>query len=303
MRIRALASSLPLALVLGCGASSAGGASHPDSSGREPIRFQRHVAVGTHWIDVAQHRERSTQVTSVGGSVVATEEETTAIDLEARITVLAAGADGDPSRLRVEVRSFAATRSSGAPSPTLPPVLLVERGEPGSIVGEGGEAFDEETLDLLRDVLPTTHGARGPGDRIFGSETPRAPGESWPLDAAEIAGSMSADTFRVRPENVTGSTTFVERATVSGTECLVLRAQMDFADVEMLGMPEGVEVRAASMRFAAEGAMPRDQGIPMLRDVIDFTVHTEIVATPPDQAPMLLVIDAVEQTMHARTID
>lgn len=298
MKARALLLAIPL--VTACGGGAADTHSSTSASGGHPIHLARQLPVGYAWGELAQFASTQRQTISAGGAVVQDTTTNSAIELAGDYSVLALGADGQPSRLRLAVDHVLVDSGSGAVAAMLPPVIVIERGDPGTIAGENGEAIAADTIELLRRVVPE-RSRPVDDDAVFGTREPQQVGASWPLDSQGAARGLAALHLTVDPSNVGGSTTLVTAGTEGGIDVLGLRTEIIATHIGFPGLPPGSVERRADVRAATEMVLPVDPGIVSLREADESAIDIEV--TVPADGGGTATVDVVihEQVLHTRT--
>jgi hypothetical protein len=292
---------LPISALLflaACGGGAA--ATQPVPSGEtHPIHLSRTLPVGYAWGEVTQFGLSQHETVSASGTVLRNTTTTTRIELAGEYAVVALGLDGQPSRLRLAVDHMAADTGSGAAVVQLPGVVVIDRGEPGEIRGENGEAIAAETIALLRHVVPD-HVRPVDDDAVFGTTQPQAIGATWPLDPRGAAHGLGAMQLTVDPGNVSGGTTLVTAGNESGIDVLGLRTVITATHVGFPGLPPGSHEERADVRAAIDIILPVDTAVVPLREAEESAVDIRVVV-PTEGGQATVDVEIRQQALHVRT--
>lgn len=298
MRTSLLVLSSVVLSACGGGAASAHTAITPD--GTYEVHLTRHVPVGLAWSEVTHFVMSQHQTVRVGGTPVEDATTNSTVDLSADYTLLENDANGQPLRMRIEVRELTIDAGEGPTSPTIPSVLLVVRGAPGTITGENGEPIDAATLAHLHHVIPARSHPTD-DDLVFGTRTPQAVGASWPIDAGGAARGLGEVGLTVQPANVGGSTTLVSATTEGGVDALTLRSRITASHVGVPNLPPGSVEQHADLEASVEFVLPLDTSLPPLRDIQRSAVDLEVAMVTPGGPGIVNVVIHEEET-HQRTL-
>jgi hypothetical protein len=291
--------SLALCVLTACGGGAA--STQTSSPGGHPIHLARHLPVGYAWGETVQFSSTQRETVSAGGTVVRDTTTTSAVDLAGDYSVLSLDAGGQPRRLRLAIDHMTIDSGTGPHAAPVPGVIVIERGDPGSIVGENGEAIAEDTVALLHHVVPE-HARPVDDDAVFGTRQPQVMGATWPLDANGAAHGLAALQLTVDPSNVSGGTTLVSVGNESGIDVLVLRTVIHATHIGFPGLPPGSSERRADVQATVDVALPRDVGIVPLHETEESTVDIE-VEVPTDSGVRAVVDVTMRETVtHVRTL-
>lgn len=299
MHVRTWALSFSLLAACGGGAADAHGTGGAD--GTYAIQLARHVPVGFSWGEVTHFASQQRTLVHVGEAIAEDSTVSTTIEMGGDYTVVSVRPTGEVGSLRFTVDHLTVDSGQGAISPTVPAVLIIERGEPGTITSEGGEAIEPALLALLRDVTPV----RSPPDEadddtVFGTSVAQSVSASWPIDSAGAAHSLAALGLQVAPSNVGGSTTLVSVGNEAGHDILQLRTMIRASHIGLPGLPPGSVEQHADVEAILDVALPRDLTLPPLHETTRSTVDIQVAITTPS-GPGMVDVDIREEESHART--
>jgi hypothetical protein len=294
-----------IALALACVLAACGGAptateTTPPPAGGHPIHLSRTLPVGYTWGELTQFVSQQHETVSAGGSVVRDTTTNLAIELAGDYSVVALGPDGQPIRLRLAVDHMAVDTGAGPAIAQLPGAIVIERGEPGSIVGENGEAIAEDTIALLRRVVPD-HARPVDDDAVFGTRQPQAVGATWPLDPQGAARGLAVLHLTVDPSNVAGGTTLVTANDEGGIDVLGLRTQIRATHIGFPGLPPGSVEQRADVEAVIEIVLPVDTRIVPLREAEESAINIQVLVPTDGGAQATVDVAIHEEAIHVRT--
>ncbi|MFK7988028.1 MAG: hypothetical protein AB8I08_18555 [Sandaracinaceae bacterium] len=292
-----------------CGALSACGA--PAASSSTPaaptmevedghtIQLTRPAAVGDRFQERGLFTRRRQQRVTVDGQAV--EEETTEQVLEMALStqVMEVNARG-AAMVTVHTVERAVLRDANGESQVVPvgSVIRVRRvvrsgsGEEGSIELVDG-TLSEEALDVLDMAFSTTVSPTGDDD-VFGTDTPRQVGDSWPIDTGRAAQDLNKiPSITIAEGQVTGQTQLQSVEEVRGVRCLIVRGEMRAEGFDLSNLPEGSEVTTSQMDIVMIGALPLDTEIHRLAEATEMRMHVrvELPAAEGRSAQMEMVVE------------
>lgn len=238
-------------------ASQARGSKSPVA--RFPIQLERGAPKGARFLLTSEARIFRSE------SVVEGEEEVQSegsgegeVKLTAIATVHGVNGEGGITQAEYEVWTFSGS-IDGASVAQIPAgsVLRTEKTEEGTrITLDDGELTPRQLL-LLVQVLETAQEDQPGDDDIFGTEEPRAVGETWPVNADQAVKAFSANGTKLSAEAVSGGSRLVERRQVAGVDCLHIEGRLDVSLLEPPGIDETLFVNAR-MALEFTGDYPED---------------------------------------------
>lgn len=250
--------------------------------------LQHHVVV--HAVD-----ERRT-TTLVGGRAVRTDAGKTTLDLEGEVDVIGKDSANRP-RLKVLVTGSSCTVDD-KPVDGLPKglVVIAEYGKEHSVFSRpDGTALDEGLQKYLRMAFTISENMND-DDLAFGTRERKKVGDTWGINQAWAASSLSQQGLRVAPEAISGTVQLKEILKDQGVDCMKVAIAMDIREFSGLPLPPGFRVTKAIFDCQMEGLFP----VEVTKDPHQSSeaLNGEFLATgkvPTEQGP-------VEVTIMARMI-
>lgn len=201
---------------------------------------------------------------AAGGNVLEDKDESWKATLEATQTTVKVGEDGDATELTIEVHASSVT-STGKKGELLPPgtvlkAVVDEDGEEEYTVK--GEPVEEETKGILDILIDLSDGEKTKGDenKAFGVDQPRAPGDEWDIQPAELLATLPADMpFVFDPATTKGKMKFVELTGEGDGKTALIQGQVEMAIKGMQGMPPEARLAGSSLTVALDGLFPLDK--------------------------------------------
>lgn len=139
----------------------------------------------------------------------------------------------------------------------------------------------------------------GPSDdQIFGSSKARAIGESWSINNALAAKSLTKAKVTVQAKNLKGKTSFVGLSTIQGQRCVELRGKIDINALNV-GLPPMFTHRKGRAEVSLTGHFPVDLTIPVLRLKRSMLMTFHASGHPQPGTPMVQVKLRMENNVSA----
>lgn len=202
---------------------------------------QTHVAEG-----------RELRVVRANGAVAERTEQRTHVEFNAVGEVLAVNSTSKPSRVRYTVERFEATNGERVTA-TLAAGALVEVtfGEDAehSTVTVGSEPASEPIKKALNDAINLSVSDENE-DSVFGTQTPRAVGASWPANIEPLRRHMADGPLEIPAEGMQATVTLtgvVQRE--SGGPFLDVRGAVDIPNARLRQMPPGFTSMTLAMQM------------------------------------------------------
>jgi hypothetical protein len=286
---------LAACLVVGCGGAAAA-PRMADATTRYPIHLSRSYVVGQRWGEETRYEENGQRLFRDGaGAVIQDVRTRRVIELSGEYTVLSL----DPTRLRLSIARYTVDTGEGPTRPAVPAVVVLDRTGSGSIATEHGEPLDPSLVALLRPVVPLAHLGVSDDD-AFGTEEPHAVGESWPLDAADVARGIRNAGLIVEETSVGGDTTLVGIDAIEGQGVLVLRTVLSAHDFRLADLPAGSAMRRADALLRMDISLPTDVTQQALRESAQTGIDIQMEITG-QAGPQLLDGSFQQQMTRTRT--
>jgi len=169
----------------------------------------------------------------------------------------------------------------------------------GTITLRGGELTEEQIKRI--DLVVSTTVSPVDDDELFGSEEPRAIGDTWAVDSNLAARDLSKiENLTFAADNVEGGTTFTALETVDDVPCQRLEATMRAQGFELTGLPEGATPQDASLELQMSGALPLDTSIPRLRS--DEAMRMQMTFHVPTEDGRTAVMTVDNQRVTTREV-
>jgi hypothetical protein len=182
------------------------------------------------------------------------------LDFEADVEIEAVDEHGQPTLSRATIARARWSDAEGDRELFRPGTVIhvtaLAAPDQGSLSSDTGPLPERE--DSLLRLLFTTQVGGAHEDDIYRTRAPRRIGERWEIDTALAAGEAPAH-IRLRPEQMSGEMTFVDREQVGGAPCLHVLAEVRAEGFELAGLP--VTTDRASMETLHESWLPTDGGL------------------------------------------
>ncbi len=268
------------------------------------VRVVRPMKVGSLFSYAALGATREHTLVSWAGSTVDEVKKAYQCELAATAEVLAVDDEGIPTRTLYRVH-----RCKGRDE-KLNAVDLVPKDTEIEVFADalglhfriGGQPITQELHEALSLVLAKPV----PDDNLlFGSEEPRAPGDSWPVDSAVAAKRFAENGLTVDPARLGAKVTFTKLAppapggAAKTGDCMVLAVEMKAPDAGP-ELPEGFQIRSGSLDVTLGGSFPLDPALPPLDEESEFLLQTEGYGVA-DGAPLDLHLE-ISRTFRARRV-
>jgi hypothetical protein len=183
-------------------------------------------------------------------------QEEISVEFEAMAEVLDVDTSGEPVRLALTVSKFTKAEN-GATSELLKSgsVVLVDGGAQAPASLKGGQISDE-----ARSAFNVIYSPHKPGaatdDDVFGTNEPKAFGESWPINAELASEDLKKSGIQISPEHLKGKTELVSKDRVGEADCLKVRAELMASGVAMKDLPAGATLDEGTMQATFDGCVP-----------------------------------------------
>ncbi|RLB50421.1 MAG: hypothetical protein DRJ42_18895 [Deltaproteobacteria bacterium] len=142
-----------------------------------------------------------------------------------------------------------------------------------------GAAPDAAAMERLHLAFPLERPGSALGDELFGTDTPRAPGETWALHENDVVEDLGDDGYTVTETNLEGETRFVEVSPCGDTECIVLEAAFAAEQAVVAQEWQMAEFEAGRIEALVRIRLPVDAARPvyseeaMLRGLFAVELH------------------------------
>jgi hypothetical protein len=259
---------LPLLAALACGGTQSTDVDEPDDVGEDganPVRVHRPFQTGQRFgVVVDAHQILEVMVEGAEQEVAGLSEELR-LHLEGEVTVHEVDDEGRAASATLEVQSFTDPESGGEIMPA-GTTIVAERGEEGLAVGiPDGEISEDQGL-LLDLAFPLQRPGSPLGDELFGTDTPRQAGDSWPIDAVFVAEDMNDDGFSVSETDVTGEVRLVDLHNCSVGRCMQLEAQVHATEAAIAELGDEAEFEEGQLDAVVRLEVPVDDTKPVLME-------------------------------------
>lgn len=183
------------------------------------------------------------------------------VSLAGVVTIREVDADGRAVSALMDVERFTAAAKS---EPLVPPGTKIDfvrgRGQFSAMVN--GEPRPD-LLELLRLAFPLQRPGSPLGDQLFGSQEPRAIGDSWAFSKNNVAQNLLEDGYRVSETDLSGDTRLTGKTTVNGIECLELSSTVH---ADQAAMSEAGDVKGTGtgkLDSTVKMVVPVDPKLPL----------------------------------------
>lgn len=281
------------ALALGLGLSAFGGPlscaarqatmTTPAAADTFEVRLHRPATVGRRGrVTVDGEKHQSTRI-HANGRDLPDRREDLQVHFRAVERVVSLGPTGDWLEAQFTVERLE-TEDAQGPHALLRPgqTVTVVRGAHSrearvTVDGQSVEAPVREALGVV--LLMGTGSVTD--DEIFGTSQRQAPGASWPVNS-EVAQRDLARSADVTA-TITGQTRLHGRASVQGTDCLDLSAEMNGRVTALGNLPPSSVVRVGTFHATMRGMFPLDATARSLSGTNGMTMNL-VVDLPPNAA-------------------
>jgi len=275
--------------LVACGGAQEPAASSPQHASEPAASLARVIPVGARWTEHAHHEHAHHGSESIGDRVLGSDDSHATVDLVGVYTVLALGADAQPSRLSLAVQQLTVDLSEGAgtdgpESITLSNTVVFERQSDRTFTFVPESLDDSVDVGVLEIALHMVGplAEQGPWQNpSFDVTEGVVPGSSWAIDVtptiARIRSDMGLD---VVASAIDGRWTLSDAGEAEWT----LEATESASSVALLDAPPGATVRDASIAITRELTIPRDGTRPNTRDALRATSTVHVDIPTPDGA-------------------
>ncbi len=248
----------------------------PDATTAHPVALHRRAEVGQSSRETGVQTRRQYQRVLVGSRVVREETNESTLDFDISSVVLAVTEGGHAQLIEATIHR-AHLRTNNGTSEVVPSGTVVRISRvPSSNSGEGtitGVDFtvSEEAADILDRVLSMSYSEHATDDVVFGSQTPRTIGETWPANhtkALQMLGSIPAISLDPNA-TVQGSTQLLRSLSVDGVPSLEFQYSLEAAGITLNGFPPGSEFLRSTFAVSARRSVPADPTLPEFGDLHD----------------------------------
>jgi hypothetical protein len=260
---------------------------------RHRIVLHRPHAVGDRAEGTFRARSDTSQSVTVDGQTVDNEVEAIDITLVAEMVIREVNAQGKATRTELTVRQC--TSDTFASHELLPQgsVIVVTAAPPpaaGAITLVGGTLTEEQEERL--DLVLSTSVSQINDDDVFGSDEPRAVGESWSIDSELAARALSKiDKLTFTADALSGGTLFTGIDTVDGVPCQRVEATMRAQRFDLSGLPESAVVESASVEMQMNAALPVDTSMHRLRSEEGMRMQMTVRFPTDDGRTAIMTVD------------
>ncbi len=221
-----------------------------------------------------------------GKKLIANKGRRAHVEVQAKLKVLSVTPQGKQQDTKYTIERFVVQGPKG-PEEVLPPgaTLTVRRqmGRDGTAVASTGPLSPDKlkAVDLVfsRRVSKTTD------EQAFGTADPKAPGESWPINAELLSRDMKDLGILFEPGAVQGSSTLLSL----GSSNYEVVTRFSAAPIDLAQMPAGTQVTDARLEAHVQATFPRDPQRPPLKTAMTMgmTIRAEV---PSASGPTTLIM-------------
>ena len=290
----ALGLLLPHLFLIACGGTPRGPVAGEEAGRKYPIVLNRDEEPGKAYHVRLEEESTKTLVARLQERIVKEENETETFTFVGTRKKLSAG-KRQPTEYVVE----ALTRTSGSQKEALLPAGTTIRATHSAGAWHytvDGQPLPEDIHAILSSLMggKTSDDEKGTDDAIFGSKEPRAVGERWSVNVAELP---VEEEFELDPEGASGSTRVAALRNVDGTECLEIEAELSFPKVRFKALSADAKVHSSAMSARFLGLYPTDTRLPSLSTGMSFELVVSMdVATPQGPVRMDMTAQTAQTT-------
>lgn len=244
----------------------------PNATTAHPVALHRRAEVGQTSRETGVQTRRQYQRVLVGSRVVREENNESTLDFDISSVVLAVTEGGNAQLIEATIHR-AQLRTNNGTSEVVPSGTVVRISRVPNSSGEGtisgvDYTVSEEAADILDRVLSTTYSEPHNDNDIFGSQTPRTIGETWPADHAKAAQMLdSLPAISLGPDaTVQGNTQLLRSLSVDGVPSLEFQYSLEANGATIDGMPPGSEFRRSTFALSSRRSLPADPTQPEFGD-------------------------------------
>jgi hypothetical protein len=237
-----------------------------------PIVPDRPVKVG----DVCDSRwvvERTTTVSiSAGGQEMPPKVDKVAGEIAGRMEIKEIFPDGDPKVILLTVKTFKNTADKTDEVAANKVIEITRSADPATAKLTDGGDLSAAALALLQEAFSSHHD--GPSDNdVFGSKTPRAVGDKWPVDAKKAAEQAAKSDVKLKAEDISGEMTLKGVEKVNGADALRVEGSMTAKNARPGNLPEELVLSMSDLTTTMSGLFPTDLTSPALESSTKADIH------------------------------
>lgn len=249
-----------------------------------PIKLHRPMKVGQQYRWVAD----STLVNSIPVPGGGQTQQTVSVHLEGVAQVLGVDRHGVCNEMAFTVEEC--TARTGKEKKTVVKagrVILVEAGKWKSKMTAASGTLTIEDDVLLRSVMSLPRVDDTTDDDVFGSAKPQAAGDAWPVRPDQMVRSWASAGYKLRAQNISGTTRVKSVETVDGVECVRVagRAKIENFLPPGLDIPDGLPIGDATCEFKFTKLLPVEPSMHALQDSHSMTVNFVLKKDPRALTP------------------
>lgn len=229
-----------------------------------PIKLTRSEKVGDKYHLQARGVRSLYDQASAQGKIVGRTNLLT-VDLDANVQVLEVDAKGQEEKLSLTVLKCTAATNGIPKSLFTNGAIIIARQHNGNDTFEvDGKAVAAKAADALQTVI-SLGGFAGDDDASFGTATPRAPGESWPIASSALLSGAKTSDAPFEPKDLTGQTQLSAVTQIEGVPCLDIVANATSTNFTM-PKKAGLSVREGRLEINYEGFFPTNTSERLLKE-------------------------------------
>ena len=207
------------------------------------------------------------------------QKETVAGDISGRVRVTAVDAKGEPSQFSITVTKF----TFGPAAREVVPkgkVIEVTRDEKEVTckLSDGSEISPDAMAVLQAFYSPISKDAPN-DDQVFGSKIPRRVGESWPLDANQLARDVVAKGGKLDPKHASGTFKLKAIEDSPSGKAMRIEGSAEMKNLMLGEMPPGTTVTESQTKLQVSGLFPLDPEKQELESISVMDVKIKMIGT------------------------
>lgn len=231
------------------------------------IRLNRPVTVGSRYLLSSEAKEERTVSGRLGDDVQPEQTGSYSATLEAEVEVVAIDDKGMAKNVRFHIRSLKIQTETGEKQPFIGGAIILGEMKNRRMVFSVADGQLPERFQSLFELLMEFPSGDADYDAFYGSSQPRAIGDQWPVNAAEVVSYLAGDKITIKPEDVVGTVKLAGRVEERGVPCLELRCEMTMSNMSVPegAVPSTVQVVQNEAGGTITWLMPLDAGLPIAR--------------------------------------
>lgn len=248
----------------------------------ETYHFQVHCAM------------KNTTMIDAGNGAAPGDSQAYDAQMDAVATVEAISTDGaQPTKMSVKITKCTNDNADLVPAGS---VLEVDAtgGDPKFTI-DGKDLADPKSVAIFQQLIPIHRAKDVTDDVLMGTDKPQKVGDSWPVNAAELAKKMSSGPFQVDAGDLKGTVTLADVSQKGGVPTENFKVAVTGA-IDKKAMDGGAELRNMKLSMTGDESLPVDVSGHGITESVDTNMTFTVVTGG-------VTVDAKMEQHNAGTID